>query len=142
MDGMHSAAPISALTFEHYELSIAGKEHRRELLQRRQFVALFGTTSSVCVRAWNLILRNCSPPPQPIYLLWGLLLLKVYATETVLSSMAGVSEKTFRKWAWTAIECLAEIPVVSEHYLFCGYEGLYWDAFTNQITPYLIGRSI
>ena len=55
------------------------------------------------------------------HLLWGLMLLKLYNLETPNSSFAGVDEKTFRKWSYFAIECIADLhtEVVSKaFYIF------------------------
>jgi hypothetical protein len=54
---------------------------------------------------------------RPKHLLWALLLLKVYGTETLLSSfVGGVTEKTYRKWAWCFIDGIAKLEsaVVSQ----------------------------
>jgi hypothetical protein len=41
--------------------------------------------------------------------MWALLLLRTYNREEVLATMAGVDEKTFRKWAWKLVEKLAQL---------------------------------
>jgi hypothetical protein len=71
-------------------------------LPLRNFKAYFGATPKICADIWQMI-----NPPQhinqyarPVHLLWGLMLMKVYATEEILSGIAGVTEKTYRKWAW------------------------------------------
>lgn len=46
---------------------------------------------------------------MPVHLLWGLMLMKVYATEDVLANIAKATEKTFRKWAWAFIDALADL---------------------------------
>ncbi|KAH9095723.1 hypothetical protein LEN26_017765 [Aphanomyces euteiches] len=38
--------------------------------------------------------------------------LKVYATESIHATLAGVDEKTFRKWTWQWIEALADLQKV------------------------------
>jgi hypothetical protein len=43
---------------------------------------------------------------MPKHLLWGLLFLKVYGTEDVLSDVVGMKRNTFRKWAWKIVEVL------------------------------------
>ena len=45
---------------------------------------------------------------KPKYFLWGQMTMKVYATQTVLSSIAGVTRKTFRKWSFRSIKNLAD----------------------------------
>jgi hypothetical protein len=60
-----------------------------------------------CARVWSLLsendmLDNGSKPQQ---LLWGLMIMMLYKTEAVMSSLAGgVDEQTFRKWGWFFIE--------------------------------------
>jgi hypothetical protein len=53
---------------------------------------------------------------EPCHLLWALLLLKTYETESVLAGLCGgVNEDTFHKWAWHFIEKISylEHEVVS-----------------------------
>ena len=92
----------------------------------RQFRAFFGCSSLVCSALWqklhaargiNMILEGLSMD----HILWGLMLLKLYNLETPNSSFAGVDEKTFRKWSYLAIECIADLhtEVVSQtFYMF------------------------
>ena len=50
-------------------------------------------------------------------MLWGLMFLKIYASEGVLATLAGgVDEKTFRKWAWRFVDAIADLEddVVSQ----------------------------
>ena len=80
-------------------------------MSRRKFKAYFGADPEICADIWQMI----NPPEEvsryarPMHLLWGLLLMKVYATEEVLSGIAGVTEKTFRKWAWKFIKEVADL---------------------------------
>jgi hypothetical protein len=56
---------------------------------------------------------------EPCHLLWALLLLKTYETESVLAGLCGgVDEDTFRKWAWHFIEKVSylEHEVVSVYF--------------------------
>jgi len=69
--------------------------------QRRKFREHFGCYPSVCCRLWNKLRPNISNGSRKIHMLFSLLFLKVYGTEGVLSSIAGVTEKTFRKWYCT-----------------------------------------
>ena len=58
---------------------------------------------------------------HPAHLLLCLMFLKIYATETVLCTMAGgVEEKTFRKWSWMFVDELSylEDSVVTERSAF------------------------
>lgn len=63
----------------------------------RDFRALFGVGANLCSVVWNL----CDFPDgtKPKHLLWALLFLKVYASESALISIAGgPTRKAFRKW--------------------------------------------
>lgn len=79
----------------------------------RQFSSYFGIDRDVCEKTWQLIARQNQHRLQPNHFLWGLLLLKVYSTESVLSGISGVTEKTFRKWSWYAIDSISRLQVVS-----------------------------
>ena len=79
----------------------------------RRFRALFGASPAVCSVVWSLASRSLPPKARPIHLLWALLFLKVYATEHANASLAGVDEKTFRKWAWALLESISNLDVVS-----------------------------
>ena len=75
----------------------------------RRFKAHFGATPSICAEIWEMLNPNelICPKARLEHLLWGLMLIKIYATEEVLAGIAGVTEKTYRKWAWTFIENVA-----------------------------------
>ena len=81
----------------------------------RRFNSNFGCTPSVCTSLWNrLDETNDLPRTARIsHLLWSLMFLKVYATETVFASIFECDEKTLRKWIWMMIEKIATINVVS-----------------------------
>ena len=74
--------------------------YRRML--KRKFKAHFGASPEICCDIWQMInpCEEMNSYTRPMHLLWGCMLMKVYATEEVLSAIAGVTEKTFRKWAW------------------------------------------
>ena len=43
------------------------------------------------------------------HLLWALLFLKVYATDTISAALAGCCECTFRKWVWPFVEAIGDV---------------------------------
>ncbi len=49
---------------------------------------------------------------RPKHLLWALLFLKVYATESINSLICGADEKTCRKWSWTFVRLQSQLEVV------------------------------
>ena len=86
---------------------------KRQFLQHRKYIALFGTTPPVCARLWILLKQYRSLRGEKKHLMWALLFLKTYATESVLSCIIGSDEKTIRKRFWIYIDALAELPLVS-----------------------------
>jgi hypothetical protein len=70
------------------------------ITENRQFRELFGCGPLVALALWTLLSVNELIPPRGIlrHMLWVLLFLKKYATETILRQMSGVKDKkTFRK---------------------------------------------
>jgi len=80
----------------------------------RKFKSHFGATPSICADIWQMLnpREHISAYAKPVHLLWGLMLIKIYATEEVLSGIAGVTEKTYRKWAWIFVKATAELSYV------------------------------
>jgi hypothetical protein len=80
-----------------------------------RFKSHFGTSPGVCSYIWSLIYpslhRNhecCGV--QFFHLLWGLMFLKVYETDSVLAGIVGgIDEKTFRKWKWIIVKALSTL---------------------------------
>lgn len=100
--------------FRYEGAKIAGTTTDSGVLQERQFLSFFGVKPKVCELAWQIMEENIPDGMSTKHLLWGLLLLKVYSTETVLSSFAGVTEKTFRKWSWESIKALSRLDMVRD----------------------------
>jgi hypothetical protein len=96
--------------------------------QERVFKQNFGVSALVLTQCWKLLIKHSDerliqpPKPQqkklaPKHLLWACFFLKTYNKESVNSSMAETSEKTFRHWAWTVIRLISDLEpyVVSEN---------------------------
>ena len=81
-------------------------------LGHRRFRGFFGTSPIVCLVAWDMLTALRPRKSTPNHLLWALILLKQYNTETVNAALVGVNEKTFRKWSLIFINLLARMPVV------------------------------
>ena len=81
------------------------------IMSDRKFKSHFGASPQICADIWQMInpREEISSYAKPVHLLWALMLIKVYATEEVLSGIAGVTEKTFRKWAWKFIEATSNL---------------------------------
>ena len=80
----------------------------------RKFRSFFGTTPLVCVVIWDMLLLDRPRKSAPQHLLWALMLLKHYSTESINAALTGVSEKTFRKWSLIFINLLANMRVVNK----------------------------
>jgi hypothetical protein len=77
--------------------------------ERRKFRATFGTSPAICSLLWGMLLPGTTRGAKPVHLLWGLMLLKLYNSESAHCNIAGVDEKTFRKWSWFFIDAIAEL---------------------------------
>lgn len=88
------------------------QNRRCEKTQKERFHAFFGASPYVCSLVWSyLVQANVALDDycQPKHLLWTLLFLKTYSTESVLAVLIGVDEKTVRKWVWYLIEELGDL---------------------------------
>ncbi|ETV65881.1 hypothetical protein H257_17522 [Aphanomyces astaci] len=74
----------------------------------RRFRSLFGVDPNIVTLLWVEKQHNLEETVVA-HLLWALMFLKLYATETVHAALAWVDENTFRKWAWSWIEHLAHL---------------------------------
>lgn len=95
-------------------LRLGGTMMRRSLRMgvqsnEQDFKSFFGVDSSAVATAWGKINDQVVPVgAKPVHLLWACLWMKVHATESVLSSIADTTRKTFRKWAWIVIKAIAD----------------------------------
>ena len=69
----------------------------------------FNAEPEVILDTWNRLQQTSfcgieDNNEEPKHLLWACLLLKVYATEPVLSGMCGCDEDAFRLYAWRFVE--------------------------------------
>ena len=77
----------------------------------RRFKSHFGTRPEICADIW----LRLDPPSLPagakiVHLLWALMLLKVYATESVnCSVVGGVDEQTWRYWSWFFVDAVSQL---------------------------------
>jgi hypothetical protein len=100
---------------EFYHASELFIEESNEERHKRQFKALFGTTTVVCQKIWSLLedAMNLPDRARKIHLLFALHFLKLYQTEEVNSINSKVREKTFRKWCKAFVPAIASLEVVS-----------------------------
>lgn len=87
----------------------------------QKFYCLFGVKPELCNKIWVLLLEK-KFTGQTYHLLWGLLILKVYATEDVHCTIAKTSAKTFRKWSWNVVYALADLQIVSRTIVFFNHQ--------------------
>ena len=104
-------SPVSVDVFDGLGSKIMNKTPSPSQYYARRFYSLFGLSPTSVADLWKLLPKI--PGGKPRYLLWGLLFLKLYDTEHVLSSLAGCDEKTFRKWVWIFVRQLAQSRFVS-----------------------------
>ena len=90
-------------------------------VNERRWNANYGVSPHTCQAIWGLM-TGLSPLPNGAsfyHLLWGLLFLKTYMTEAVVSGMLGVDEQTYRKWVWIIIPRIAALkPRVVSTFIF------------------------
>ena len=70
-----------------------------------------------CVQICGIFLIQEEASPK--HLLWALMFLKQYNTQSFTASIVDVDEKTYRKWVWKVIKKIADIDfLVSFYFLF------------------------
>ena len=114
-------ANATSADFE-YEASTIITASRSHTTFIRKFRAHFGTTPQICEKLWKMLdpCDQINERAKLKHLLWALLFMKIYGTESVLSSLVGVSEKTFRKWVWLFVEAISYLESeVVRNILFC-----------------------
>ena len=94
----------SMLDFMVYARSMwrqnSGEVDKTTQTEDRKFRETFGCGLLVAFSVWNILLKSDVIPDGGtiLHFLWTLMFLKVYATEKIMTSMAGnVDEKTYRK---------------------------------------------
>lgn len=116
-----------------YFLAIGMKIARRSRVvalatQEARFKSHFGTQPRICSDVWTRINPAASMPTgaKPVHLLWALMFLKLYSSESVLCTLASageaVDEKTLRKWVWMFVPAIADITndvVSSIFFILC-----------------------
>ena len=108
----HALQPFAFLRLA--QLMLAKARSSSSLSEERRFHALFGVSPFLCSILWKRLGEKKSNSNEPVHLLWSLMFLKVYASEDVLSALAGVTRKTYRKWVWDYVEKLSFLNEVSD----------------------------
>src|SRR5687767_2288189 len=84
----------------------------------RRFRSYFGICPLICFRVWEKIIGEpdiieIDGSVRPTHLLWALMSMKMYNSQEVNLTIAGVDEKTFRKYTWPIIKAISELDMVS-----------------------------
>ena len=116
-------ANANRITARHYEqlgLTILrrGPNAGTGLSFQRAYREIFGCSPRLCVLLWrHCDARHIEVGAQPIHVLYACLLLEVYATVSVLATLAGCAQNTFTKWSWIYVYSIARLRprVVSHH---------------------------
>ena len=98
--------------------------------EERNFITMFGTSPDMCSYLWLLLQTQSfllSAKARPVHLLWGLVMLKTYGSETLLlhsvriDGMKATNRKTYRQWTWHIIHAIADLTayVVSTYMHMC-----------------------
>ena len=120
-------ASVSPDAFFYNGMRYAGlpdKKIRSSIVNDRRFKSNFGVTPYTCSFLWDLIYNIIPDGGHFVHLLWGLMFLKVYATEAVHCGKVQCDEKTFRKWSWTVVKALALLKsriVSKKNFLLSSY---------------------
>mmetsp|Transcript_2828 Transcript_2828/g.5293 ORF Transcript_2828/g.5293 Transcript_2828/m.5293 type:complete len:149 (-) Transcript_2828:623-1069(-) len=72
----------------------------------RHFRSHYGVSPGTCAVCWNLIEHTLPRNLVYTHLLWALMFLKVYGTESVLSTKCNCDEKTFRTKVWIILKAI------------------------------------
>ena len=78
----------------------------------RKWRSFYGFSPEVCFEIWVLLEKHSCLPPRPQYchLLWALLLLKTYSTDSVSCALLnGCDLKTWYKYSWSYIDYIASL---------------------------------
>ena len=102
-------ASVPHATFRYLAKQISKGRSSCEATEERRYRAFFGTSSIVTSSIWVRLNQADLLPKNglPAHLLWGQLFLKIYASEEIHAGLAGVNEKTFRKWSWLFIKAIS-----------------------------------
>ena len=95
-------ASIPPSTFRYLAKQISNPNRNCcDATEERRYRAYFSTSPFTTSTVWYRLFQADLLPEkgQPKHLLWGQLFLRIYNSEEVHAGLAGVDEKTFRKWS-------------------------------------------
>ena len=85
--------------------SEAARSDRSYVTQNQCFKVICGVHPTVCAIVWGELKQSMlvEDACKPKHLLWALMFLKTYTTESLLAVAIGVDEKTLGKWIFIII---------------------------------------
>ena len=91
--------------------SEAARSDRSHATQNQRFKALCGVHPTVSAIVWGELKRSMlvEDACKPKHLLWVLIFLKTYSTESSLAVAIGADEKTLRKWIFIIIYAISDL---------------------------------
>jgi len=89
--------------------------NRRSL---ERFRSYYGCSPGVCSVLWDRICALCPRGYSFKHLLWALMFLKVYGTESVLVGKIGVDEDTYRDHMWPVVRAIASLKLQVVRYYY------------------------
>ena len=109
-------------SFWEFGMEYAGMGRNASVTTRNEatFKAHFGTLPGVCAFVWDRIHVRCAPS-EFYHLLWALLFIKTYSTESVLKGKVGVKdEETYMTHTWRVLFSISNIltPQVVSRFLY------------------------
>jgi hypothetical protein len=105
--------------FQTLGLEIAGQRLRDERASKR-YKAHFGCSPAVTAAVWSRMrVEGQKPAIKPFHLLWTLVFLKGYYTESVASGICRCNETTYRTRVWQVLKLVDELNEVSRRLRVC-----------------------
>ena len=96
----------------HIAINHAAERKKIETVEK-EFRSTFGVSSDVASHVWEYLVGLKKLPrdskAKPSHLLWCLLFLKKYETESFLSTFVRAAENTFRKWVWLIVDSISSL---------------------------------
>ena len=110
-------------------------------IKDKKFMSFFGVPSRITGKIWSLLELHLPEQLQEtkvrrIHLLWCLLFLQHYGSETITANTVKRTKKTTRKWIWMVISLLRDLPMVS---IFCFHFFFVKKQLEQNVPIYLYG---
>jgi hypothetical protein len=85
--------------------------HHMTQKEEHVFREFFGCGLLTVSKLWMLLLSFgfLNENEDPAYLLWALMFMKMYGTESDTSTRAGVNPNKFHDWSWSLINSISDL---------------------------------